>query len=120
MPDGTSRFSKDGKTIWHFMGCSTFSEYSVIAEISAAKINPFSDLKTMCMLGCGVSTGWGAVINSCKVPSGSTVVVFGLGAVGLAVVQAAKLAGCRRIIGCDINSGKFDFAKSLGCTECFN
>ena len=86
MPDGTSRFSKDGKEIAHFMGCSTFSEYSVIAEISAAKINPHAPLKHVCMLGCGVSTGWGATVNTCKVEPGSSVVVFGLGAVGLAVI----------------------------------
>lgn len=91
MPDGTSRFSKDGKPIYHFMGCSTFSEYTVIAEISAAKINPHADLKKVCVLGCGVATGWGAAINTCKVEPGSSVVVFGMGAVGLAVAQAAKL-----------------------------
>jgi Zn-dependent alcohol dehydrogenase len=86
MPDGTSRFSKDGKPIFHFMGCSTFSEYSVIAEISAAKVSPYADLNDACMLGCGVSTGWGAVINTCKVEPGTSVAVFGLGAVGLAVI----------------------------------
>lgn len=86
MPDGTSRFSKDGKTISHFMGCSTFSEYTVIAEISAAKINPDANLEEVCMLGCGVSTGWGAVWNTCKVTPGTSVAIFGLGAVGLSVV----------------------------------
>jgi Zn-dependent alcohol dehydrogenase len=86
MPDGTSRFSKDGKPIFHFMGCSTFSEYSVISEISAAKINPQADLNKMCMLGCGLSTGWGAVWNTCNVEPGSSVAVFGLGAVGLSVL----------------------------------
>ena len=87
MPDGTSRFStKDGKTIYHFMGCSTFSEYSVISEISAAKISPYADLDKTCMLGCGVSTGWGAVVNTTKVEPGTSVAVFGLGAVGLAVI----------------------------------
>lgn len=86
MPDGTSRFSKDGKPIFHFMGCSTFAEYSVISEISAAKINPQADLNKMCMLGCGLSTGWGAVFNTCSVEPGSTVAVFGLGAVGLSVL----------------------------------
>jgi len=120
MPDGTSRFSKDGKTIFHFMGCSTFSEYSVIAEISAAKINPESDLTKMSMLGCGVSTGWGAVVNTCKVEPGSSVAVFGLGAVGLAVIQAAKAAGATFIVGVDINSKKFDVAKKMGATECVN
>jgi len=87
MPDGTSRFkAKDGRVIYHFMGCSTFSEYTVIAEISAAKINPQADLTKCSMLGCGVSTGWGAVFNTCKVQPNTTVAVFGLGAVGLAVI----------------------------------
>lgn len=119
MPDGTSRFStKDGKEIYHFMGCSTFSEYTVIAEISAAKINPYADLKKVCMLGCGVATGWGAVYNTCKVTPGSSVVVFGLGAVGLSVAQAAKDAGATTIIGVDINPKKFEAAMKFGCTEC--
>ena len=91
MPDGTSRFSKDGKSIFHFMGCSTFSEYTVIAEISAAKINPSADLNKCCVLGCGISTGWGAAMINPVVKPGTTVAVWGLGAVGLAVVQAAKL-----------------------------
>lgn len=86
MPDGTSRFSKDGKTIFHFMGCSSFSEYTVVAEISCAKVSDKIDVNQMCLLGCGISTGWGAAINTCKVRPGSTVVIFGLGAVGLAVV----------------------------------
>ena len=120
MPDGTSRFSKDGKVISHFMGCSTFSEYTVIAEISAAKIYPFANMDQVCMLGCGVATGWGAVFNNCKVTPGSSVVVFGLGAVGLAVVQAAKAAGSKIIIGVDLNSKKFDMAKEMGCTNCVN
>ena len=95
MPDGTSRLSKDGKQIFHFMGCSTFAEYAVIAEISAAKINPGADLDKMCLLGCGVATGWGAVFNNTKVEPGTTVAVFGLGALGLSVIQAAKTAGAR-------------------------
>lgn len=119
MPDGTSRFSKDGKPIYHFMGCSTFSEYTVIAEISAAKINPYADLKKVCVLGCGVATGWGAAMNTCKVEPGSSVVVFGMGAVGLAVAQAAKLQGAATIIGVDINPKKFEKAKAMGIvTEC--
>jgi len=122
MPDGTSRFKKkeDGSTIYHFMGCSTFSEYTVICEISAAKINPYADLNKCCMLGCGVSTGWGAVFNTCKVQPQTTVAVFGLGAVGLAVIQAAKMAGATTIVGVDINSKKFDIAKKFGATECMN
>lgn len=111
MPDGTTRFSKDGKPIYHFMGCSTFSEYTVIAEISAAKINPYADLNKVCMLGCGIATGWGAVWNTCKVEPKSSVVVFGLGAVGLSVIQGAKEAGADTIIGVDLNPKKFDMAK---------
>ena len=121
MPDGTSRFTTpDGKTIYHFMGCSTFSEYTVICEISAAKINPYADLKKTCMLGCGVSTGWGAVWNATKVEPGTTVAVFGLGAVGLAVIQAAKAAGAKDIVGIDINDKKFEIAKKFGATDCVN
>jgi S-(hydroxymethyl)glutathione dehydrogenase / alcohol dehydrogenase len=119
MPDGTSRFTakKDGTVINHFMGCSTFSEYSVIAEISAAKINPRMPLNKACLFGCGVSTGLGAVWNTCKVEAGASVAVFGLGAVGLAVVQAAKMAGAGRIIGVDLNEDKFAIASRLGCTD---
>mmetsp|Transcript_17835 Transcript_17835/g.30255 ORF Transcript_17835/g.30255 Transcript_17835/m.30255 type:complete len:274 (+) Transcript_17835:436-1257(+) len=120
MPDGTSRFSKDGKPIYHFMGCSTFSEYTVIAEISAAKVNPECDLQKVCMLGCGVSTGWGAVFNTCKVGPGSSVAVFGIGAVGLAVIQAAKAAGAKTIVGIDINPKKFENARKFGATDCIN
>merc|ERR1712223_1073595 len=99
MPDGTSRISKDGKEIFHFMGCSTFAEYAVIAEISAAKIHPGADLNKMCLLGCGVSTGWGAVFNTVKMEPLKSVAVFGLGALGLAVIQAAKKAGASDIVG---------------------
>jgi len=120
MPDGTSRLSKDGKQIFHFMGCSTFAEYAVIAEISAAKINPGADLDKMCLLGCGVATGWGAVFNNTKVEPGTSVAVFGLGALGLSVIQAAKTAGARRIIGVDINDAKFTKAQEMGATECVN
>ncbi len=93
------------------MGCSTFSEYSVIAEINAAKINPLADLNKACMLGCGVSTGWGAVVNTSKVEEGSTVAVFGLGAVGLSVIQACKAVGAKHIVAIDINVKKFEVAK---------
>ena len=120
MPNGTSRLSKDGKEIFHFMGCSTFAEYAVIAEISAAKINRGADLDKMCLLGCGVSTGWGAVFNTTKVEPGTSLAVFGLGALGLSVIQAAKVAGCRYIVGVDINDGKFALAKEMGATECVN
>jgi len=120
MPDGTTRLSKDGEQIYHFMGCSTFAEYAVIAEISAAKINPEADLQQMCLLGCGVSTGWGAAINTSKVTPGSTVVVFGLGALGLSVIQAAKSIGAKHIVGVDINDDKFVKAFELGASECVN
>jgi Zn-dependent alcohol dehydrogenase len=101
------------------MGCSTFSEYTVIAAISAAKVSPhYKDLDQLCVLGCGVSTGWGAVFNTCKVEPGTSVAVFGLGAVGLAVIQAAKVAGAKSIVGIDINAGKFEISKSLGATNC--
>lgn len=108
MPDGTSRFTtKDGKPIFHFMGCSTFSEYTVIAQISAAKINRAADLNQVCLLGCGISTGWGAALNTTTITHGSTVAVWGLGAVGLAVIQAAKFQGARTIYAIDVNPTKF-------------
>jgi len=119
MPDGTVRFKdSEGKDIFHFMGCSTMSEYTVIAEISCAKINKKADLKKACLFGCGVSTGLGAVWNTCKVETNATVAVFGLGAVGLAVIQGAKMAGSSRIIAIDINPEKFEIAKKLGATDC--
>mmetsp|Transcript_96269 Transcript_96269/g.144143 ORF Transcript_96269/g.144143 Transcript_96269/m.144143 type:complete len:382 (+) Transcript_96269:80-1225(+) len=121
LPDGTVRFhDKDGKDIYHFMGCSTMSEYTVLAEISCAKINPDAPLEKMCLFGCGISTGLGAVWNTCKVEANSTVAVFGLGAVGLAVVQGAKIAGAIKIIAVDMNPKKFDLAKKLGATDCVN
>ena len=120
MPDGTTRLSKDGKDIFHFMGCSTFAEYAVISEISAAKIHPGADLYEMCLLGCGVSTGWGAVWNTVKMEAGSSMAVFGLGALGISVIQAAKVAGARRIVGVDLNEDKFGLAKSLGATDTVN
>ena len=121
MPDGTTRFtSADGKEIFHFMGCSTMSEYSVLAEISCAKVMPEAPLEKVCLFGCGVSTGWGAVWNSAKVEPGSSVAVFGLGAVGLAVVQAAQIAGATRIIAIDLNPSKFGIAKEMGATDCVN
>jgi len=108
MSDGSSRFrTKDGKMIYHFMGCSTFSEYSVISEICAPKINPYSNLNQVCMIGCGVSTGWGAAMNTSDVQPGSTVAVWGLGAVGLSVIQAAKIKGASKIYAVDINEKKF-------------
>lgn len=121
MPDGTSRFKDmEGKMIYHFMGCSTMSEYTVLAEISCAKIDPAAPLDKMCLFGCGVSTGLGAVWNTCKVEANSSVAVFGLGAVGLAVIQGAAKAGASRIIAVDLNPTKFDIAKQLGATDCVN
>jgi S-(hydroxymethyl)glutathione dehydrogenase/alcohol dehydrogenase len=121
MPDGTVRFKdSEGKDIFHFMGCSTMSEYTVIAEISCAKINPRAELKKACLFGCGVSTGLGAVWNTCKVESNATIAVFGLGAVGLAVIQGARMAGASRIIAVDVNPDKFVVAKKLGATDFIN
>ena len=120
MPDGTSRFSKDGKPIFHYMGTSTFAEYTVIPEISLAKINPEAPLDKVCLLGCGVTTGIGAVINTAKVEAGSTVAIFGLGGIGLSVIQGAKMNKAGRIIAIDINPDKFELAQRLGATECIN
>ena len=120
MPDGTTRFSYQGKPLYHYMGTSTFSEYTVVAEISLAKINPAALLGVMCLLGCGVTTGIGAVHNTAKVKEGDTVAVFGLGAIGLAVIQGARQAKAGRIIAIDTNPGKFDLAKTMGATDCIN
>ncbi len=120
MPDGTTRFSYQGKPLYHYMGTSTFSEYTIVAEISLAKINPVAPLGVMCLLGCGVTTGIGAVHNTAKVKEGDTVAVFGLGAIGLAVIQGARQAKAGRIIAIDTNSGKFDLAKTMGATDCIN
>jgi len=120
MPDGTSRFTCRGKPIFHFMGTSTFSEYTVCAEISVCKINISAPLDKMCLLGCGVSTGYGAVLNTCKVEPGSTVAVWGLGAVGLSVVMGAKVAGAKRIVAIDIVPAKLELAKKFGATDVLN
>lgn len=120
MPDGTSRFSKDGKQIFHYMGTSTFAEYSVIAEISLVKINDKAPLEKVCLLGCGVTTGIGAVLNTAKVEEGSTVAVFGLGGIGLSVIQGAVMAKAKRIIAIDINPDKFEIAKKFGATDFVN
>lgn len=120
MPDGTSRFSKAGKQILHYMGTSTFSEYTVLPEIALAKINKNAPLDKVCLLGCGITTGVGAVFNTAKVAPGSTIAVFGLGGIGLSVIQGAVMAGATRIIGVDINPAKFAFAKAMGATDCIN
>ena len=120
MPDGTSRFADaaDGTPYHHFMGCSTFTEFTVVPEIALAKIDKAADLTTVCMLGCGVTTGIGAVRNTTAVEPGASVAVFGLGAIGIAVIQAAKLAGAGRIFAIDVNPDKFELAKQLGATDC--
>jgi S-(hydroxymethyl)glutathione dehydrogenase / alcohol dehydrogenase len=120
MPDGTSRFSKNGKMIHHYMGCSTFAEYTVVPEIALAKVNPKAPLEKVCLLGCGVTTGIGAVLNTAKVEKGATVAVFGLGGIGLSVIQGAKMAGAKRIIGIDINDGKKEMAMKMGATDFIN
>lgn len=120
MPDGTSRFSSNGKVIHHYMGTSTFSEYSVLPEISLAKVSKEAPLDKVCLLGCGVTTGVGAVLNTAKVQPGDTVAVFGLGALGLSVIQGAVMAKASRIIAIDLNEDKFDFARKLGATDCVN
>lgn len=120
MPDATSRFSLNGKPLFHFMGTSTFSEYTVLPEIAVAKINKAAPLDKVCLLGCGITTGIGAVLNTAKVQPGATVAVFGLGGVGLSVIQGAVLARASRIIVVDINADKFEMAKWLGATDCIN
>ncbi|MCM2130195.1 S-(hydroxymethyl)glutathione dehydrogenase/class III alcohol dehydrogenase [Larsenimonas rhizosphaerae] len=120
MPDGTSRFSIDGKKLHHYMGTSTFSEYTVVPEVSLAKISNKAPLDKVCLLGCGVTTGIGAVMNTAKVEPGSTVAVFGLGAIGLSVIQGAQMARASRIIAIDLNPDKFEFARQLGATDCLN
>jgi S-(hydroxymethyl)glutathione dehydrogenase / alcohol dehydrogenase len=120
MPDGTSRFSFKGKPILHYMGTSTFSEYTVLPEISVAKINPRAPLEKVCLLGCGITTGIGAVLNTAKVTPGSTVAVFGLGGIGLSVVQGAVMAKASRIIAVDLNPSKWTMAKALGATDYVN
>lgn len=120
MPDGTSRFSLDGEPILHYMGCSTFSNYTVLPEIALAKIRPDAPLDKVCYIGCGVTTGVGAVIFDAKVEPGSRVVVFGLGGIGLNVIQAARLVGARQIIGVDINPSKVDLARKFGMTDFIN
>ena len=120
MPDGTTRFSQNGKPIYHYMGCSTFSEYTVLPEISLAKINKSAPLEEVCLLGCGVTTGMGATVNAAKVQKGDSVAVFGLGGIGLSAIIGAQMAGAGRILAIDINEKKFDLAKQLGATDCIN
>lgn len=117
MPDGSSRFSLDGKPILHYMGCSTFSNFTVLPEIAVAKIRPDAPFDKVCYIGCGVTTGVGAVAFDAGVEPGSTVAVFGLGGIGLNVIQGAQMVGADRIIGIDINPNRADLGKSFGMTD---
>src|SRR3569623_1369323 len=120
MPDGTSRFSFEGRPLHHYMGCSTFSEYTVVAAVSLAKINPDAATEQVCLLGCGVTTGLGAVKNAAKVQPGDSVAVFGLGGIGLAVIHGAQMAQAGRIIAVDVNPAKFELARTFGATDFVN
>lgn len=120
MPDGSSRFSHQGKTLFHYMGTSTFSEYTVVPEIACAKINKQAPLNKVCLLGCGITTGIGAVRNTAKVEPGSTVAIFGLGGIGLSAIQGAVMCQAERIIAIDTNPDKFAMAKALGATDTVN
>ena len=117
MPDGTSRFSLGGKKVHHYMGCSTFSNFTVLPEIALAKIRSDAPFDKVCYIGCGVTTGVGAVVYSAKVEAGANVVVFGLGGIGLNVIQGAKMVGADKIIGVDINPGRVELAKKFGMTH---
>jgi S-(hydroxymethyl)glutathione dehydrogenase/alcohol dehydrogenase len=121
MPDGTSRFSMlDGTPILHYMGCSTFANYTVLPEIALAKVRPDAPFDKICYIGCGVTTGIGAVINTAKVEIGSTAIVFGLGGIGLNVIQGLRLAGADQIVGVDLNPGKIEMATRFGMTDFVN
>ena len=120
MPDGSSRFSLDGKMVHHYMGCSTFSNYTVLPEIALAKIRKDAPFDKVCYIGCGVTTGIGAVINTAKVEAGANVVVFGLGGIGLNVVQGARMVGANMIIGVDLNPARESLARKFGMTHFVN
>ena len=120
MPDGTSRFSLNGKSIYHYMGCSTFSNYTVLPEIAVAKIRKDAPFDKVCYIGCGITTGIGAVVFDAKVEPGSNVVIFGLGGIGLNVIQGANMIGANKIIGVDINEKKVGLAKKFGMTDFLN
>jgi S-(hydroxymethyl)glutathione dehydrogenase/alcohol dehydrogenase len=120
MPDGTTRFSKDGKPIFHYMGTSTFANHTVVPEIALAKIRPDAPFDKVCYIGCGVTTGIGAVIFTAKVQAGANVVVFGLGGIGLNVIQGAKMVGADKIIGVDINPKREEMARKFGMTHFIN
>lgn len=120
MPDGTARFSLDGKPVLHYMGCSTFSNFTVMPEISVAKVRKDAPFDKICYIGCGVTTGIGAVVFDAKVETGSTVAVFGLGGIGLNVIQGAKMVGASKIIGIDLNESKIELAQKFGMTDFIN
>jgi len=120
MPDGTTRFSKNGKPIFHYMGCSTFSNYAVMPEIALAKVRPDAPFDKICYIGCGVTTGIGAVIFTAKVEAGANVVVFGLGGIGLNVIQGAKMVGANMIVGVDVNPEREALARKFGMTHFVN
>jgi len=120
MPDGTSRFSLGGKTIHHYMGCSTFANYTVLPEIAVAKVNPDAPFDKICYIGCGVTTGVGAVVNTAKVEAGATAIVFGLGGIGLNVIQGLRLASADMIIGVDLNNAKKAWGERFGMTHFVN
>ena len=120
MPDGTSRFTLDGEPILHYMGCSTFSNYTVLPEIALAKVRKDAPFEKICYIGCGVTTGVGAVVFDAKVEPGANVIVFGLGGIGLNVIQGARMVGANRIIGVDLNEGRVPLAKKFGMTDFIN
>jgi len=120
MPDGTSRFSIGKEKIHHYMGCSTFSNFTVLPEIAVAKVDPAAPFDTICYIGCGVTTGIGAVINTAQVEEGATAVVFGLGGIGLNVIQGLRLAGADMIIGVDLNNDKKQWGERFGMTHFVN
>ncbi len=120
MPDGTSRFSINGEKVHHYMGCSTFANYTVLPEIALAKIREDAPFEKVCYIGCGVTTGIGAVINTAKVEAGANVVVFGLGGIGLNVIQGARMVGANKIIGVDLNPGRKPLAEKFGMTHFVN
>jgi S-(hydroxymethyl)glutathione dehydrogenase / alcohol dehydrogenase len=120
MPDGTSRFALNGKSIYHYMGCSTFANFTVLPEIAVAKIREDAPFEKVCYIGCGVTTGIGAVINTAKVEPGANVVVFGLGGIGLNVVQGARIAGANMIVGVDLNPAREMLARKFGVTHFIN
>jgi S-(hydroxymethyl)glutathione dehydrogenase/alcohol dehydrogenase len=120
MPDGTTRFSYKGQPIFHYMGCSTFSNFTVLPEIAVAKIREDAPFQTSCYIGCGVTTGVGAVVNTAKVQVGDNIVVFGLGGIGLNVLQGAKMAGANKIIGVDINPDREEWGRRFGMTDFIN